>query len=241
LAYGITSGHARLANWRLLFLVEGLPTIIMAGFAFFFIPDSPEKAKFLTAEETEIVRSRTMRQAGTSAGVRVGDIKIKELLAFLLDAKAFLCGLICFSCNVSYSSLPVFLPTIIQDMGYTAINARGLTAPPSFAAFLFALITTRIADKTSQRTLVLFVTSCVGGIGYIILATVETVGVRYFATFLSSTGVFSTIPNILGLTLSKSLINTPETPFGITSIHKAGFQTIKVATLGEARLLCSST
>ena len=40
-----------------------------------------------------------------------------------------------FCVNVSYSSLPVFLPTIIQDMGYTSINAQGLSAPPSFAAF----------------------------------------------------------------------------------------------------------
>lgn len=203
LAYGITSGHARIANWRLLFLVEGLPTIAMAAVAFFFIPDSPERAKFLTAEEKSVVRSRAMRQVGTSADDRVGGVNIKDVLLVVFDLKAWLCGLMYFCGNVSYSSLPVFLPTIIQNMGYTAIDAQGLSAPPSFAAFLFAWITTWIADRTQQRTLVLFVTSVVGGVGYIILATVETVGVRYFATFLASAGVFSTIPNILGLTLSK--------------------------------------
>ncbi|GAW23172.1 hypothetical protein ANO14919_127220 [Xylariales sp. No.14919] len=202
LAYGITSGHSHLANWRLLFLVEGLPTVLLATVAFYFIPDSPEKARFLNAEEKEIVKARAMRQVGTDANARIGAPRLKDLGAVLVDWKAWLCALMYFSGNVTYSSLPVFLPTILKDMGYTAINAQGLSAPPSFAAFLCALITTWVADKTQQRCFVLFITSAVGGAGYIILATVETVGVRYFATFLASAGVFSTIPNILALTLN---------------------------------------
>src|SRR5208282_4565996 len=51
LAYGITSGHASIANWRLLFLVEGLPTIVMAPVTWFLLPDSPTSASFLTEEE----------------------------------------------------------------------------------------------------------------------------------------------------------------------------------------------
>ncbi|KAI0009542.1 MFS general substrate transporter [Xylariaceae sp. FL0662B] len=202
LAYGITSGHSHLTNWRLLFLVEGLPTVLMATVAFFFIPDSAEKAKFLTATEKDIVRARAMRQVGTDANARIGGFNLKDVGSVVIDLKAWLCGLMYFCGNVTYSSLPVFLPTILEDMGYTAINAQGLSAPPSFAAFLFALITTWIADKTQQRCLVLFITSAIGGAGYIILATVDTVGVRYFATFLASAGVFSTIPNILALTLN---------------------------------------
>lgn len=175
----------------------------MAAVAFFFIPDSPEKARFLTADEKNITRSRAVRQVGTNPDSRVGEFDIRDIWPVVIDAKVWMCGLIYFCGNVSYSSLPVFLPTILEDMGYTAINSQGLSAPPSFAAFLFALITTWIADKTQQRCLVVFCTSVVGGIGYIILATVNTVGVRYFATFLASAGVFSTIPNVLPLTLSK--------------------------------------
>ena len=108
-----------------------------------------------------------------------------------------------FSANVSYASLPVYLPTILADMGYSKINAQGLSAPPYFVAFLFALVTTSVADKTQQRAVVLMITSIIGGIGYVVLATVTTVGVRYFATFLAAAGVFSTIPNILAWTLSR--------------------------------------
>ena len=115
-----------------------------------------------------------------------------------------------FCANVSYASLPVYLPTILKNMGYSSINAQGLSAPPYFVAFLFALITTYLGDKTQQRGLVLIGTSLIGGIGYIVLATVKTVGVRYFATFLASAGVFSTIPNILAWTISQS--HSPSCP-----------------------------
>ena len=54
------------------------------------------------------------------------------------------------------------------------------------------------------------VLTTVGGIGYILLATVETVGVRYFGVFLAASGIFPSewLSPLLGdenrLTLSPS-------------------------------------
>lgn len=89
LAYGITNGHSHLENWRLLFLVEGLATVIMTPFAFFFIPDSPDKARFLNSEEREIIKSRSMRQVGTEPAVRIGGLNFTEFLSTLIDYKAW--------------------------------------------------------------------------------------------------------------------------------------------------------
>jgi sugar phosphate permease len=59
----ITSGNGyAIASWRLLFLVEGIPTILAGFAAFFLLPDSPEKAKFLTAEEKLVAKARGVRQ-----------------------------------------------------------------------------------------------------------------------------------------------------------------------------------
>jgi sugar phosphate permease len=90
LAYGITSGSPGLAKWRVLFLVEGLPTLCMAVVAFFFLPDSPEKARFLTEEERDVARSRGVKQAG--AGTRVGGINSKEVIDGLKDVKGWILG-----------------------------------------------------------------------------------------------------------------------------------------------------
>lgn len=97
LAYGVLHGHSHLRSWRLLFLVEGLPTIAMAPIAWFFIPDSPDKARFLNSQEKAIVKSRAVRQTGHVH--RVGGLKVKELFATLLDLKAWLLA-VCHICPV---------------------------------------------------------------------------------------------------------------------------------------------
>ena len=102
-----------------------------------------------------------------------------------------------FSCNVSYSSLPVFLPTILKEMGFSAVNAQGLSAPPFFVSFLVTCLSTWIADRTQQRGLMIIFLSLVAGIGYIILATAHSTGAKYFAVFLAASGVFPAIGNIL--------------------------------------------
>lgn len=115
LAYGITAGNPGIARWRLLFLVEGAPVLVMAVVTYFVMPNSPKEAWFLTEEEKQVALARTMRQAGKAE--RRGALNFKELGATFLDIKSWVTPLIYFSCNVSFASLPVFLPTILQDMG----------------------------------------------------------------------------------------------------------------------------
>lgn len=88
LAYGITSGHSQLANWRLLFLVEGIPTILAAPLAWFYLPDSPTTAKFLTEEEKEVARARVIRQHGHQPK-GAHRVSMKEIGLTLLDPKAW--------------------------------------------------------------------------------------------------------------------------------------------------------
>lgn len=93
LAYGITSGHSKLANWRLLFLVEGIPTLLLAPVAFFFLPDSPVHARFLSEEEKLIAKARGVRQVGEVE--RVGSLDWKDVGATLMDLKAWVTAVSC--------------------------------------------------------------------------------------------------------------------------------------------------
>lgn len=98
---------------------------------------------------------------------------------------------------MAFSSLPVFLPTILTDMGFSSVNAQGLTAPPYFVAFITVIGTTYLADRTQQRGVVIAILTAIGGIGYVILATTKSVGARYFGVFLAAAGIFPAIGNVL--------------------------------------------
>lgn len=90
LAYGITSGHPSIAKWRVLFLVEGLPTIVMAAVAYFYLPDSPEKAKFFDEDERRVAIARSVCQAGAST--RIGGVDWMDFWRGLTDIKAWFTG-----------------------------------------------------------------------------------------------------------------------------------------------------
>lgn len=88
-------------------------------------------------------------------------------------------------------------------MGFTAVKAQGLTAPPFLLAFLVTLAASYIADKTQQRGIMVMVLSAIGGVGYIMLAVAKSVGARYTGVFLAAAGIFPAIANILPWVLSK--------------------------------------
>lgn len=102
-----------------------------------------------------------------------------------------------FSCNVSFSSLPVFLPTILTEMHFSPIDAQGLSAPPYFFSFLVVLVSTYFADRHGQRGFTVITLSLIGATGYIILAATEATGPRYFGVYLAAAGIYPTIINIL--------------------------------------------
>lgn len=61
----------------------------MAPVTFFFLPDSPEKARFLTEEEKRVAKSRGVRQSGQEERRSGSALNPKEILGALTDPKAW--------------------------------------------------------------------------------------------------------------------------------------------------------
>ena len=59
-------------------------------------------------------------------------------------------------------------------MGFSAVDALGLTAPLLFLPFLAALSATWFTDRTQQGSFIIISLDTVDGIGYDLLATVKT-------------------------------------------------------------------
>lgn len=169
----------------------------MAPVAYFFLPDTPQHARFLTETEKEAAAARGVRQVGRAPSTRVGSIDWQDVMATVRDPKPWLTAFMYFSCNVSYASLPVFVPTILNQMGFGGVQAQGLSAPPFFLSAVVTVLTTWVADRTRQRGLMIAGLSVVAGAGYVMLATCKGVAARYAGVFLAAAGVFPAIGNIL--------------------------------------------
>lgn len=83
--------HIPIASWRILFLLEGFPSIIVAVFVFLNIPDSPESAKYLIPRERRVARLRLRKEDNVSGkGSRKGGLKWREMRETVLDPKSYL-------------------------------------------------------------------------------------------------------------------------------------------------------
>ena len=61
-------GVANLAGWRWIFILEGAVTVLSGLFVPWLLPDSPERANWLTLEEKRFLRHRLEQDSGTKAG-----------------------------------------------------------------------------------------------------------------------------------------------------------------------------
>ncbi|KAF5872191.1 putative major facilitator superfamily transporter protein [Botrytis fragariae] len=135
LAWGIVKLGERspIAPWRLLFLVEGFPSVLVALFAWHHIPDSPNTASYLTTREKKIARLRLRHEVTSSPNSKTkpsSGLKIKEVLLTFRDPKVYLTALMFFFSNMAFSSMPIFLPTILTHMGHSPSTSQALSAPP---------------------------------------------------------------------------------------------------------------
>ena len=92
LAWIITkaSEGSPIAPWRMLFLVEGFPSMIVAVFAWYYIPDSPGTARYFTRREREVATRRLRKEKTTEAetGQKTG-LNFREIAFTLADPKCY--------------------------------------------------------------------------------------------------------------------------------------------------------
>ena len=91
LAWVITSlgQHGPIAPWRLLFLIEGFPSVLVAVFAWIHIPDSPDKAAYLTRRERRVAKLRLRKEVNSTNQAESMGLKWTEVGQTLLDPKCY--------------------------------------------------------------------------------------------------------------------------------------------------------
>ncbi|KAH8880869.1 MFS general substrate transporter [Thozetella sp. PMI_491] len=192
-AYGGALGYAcllvksHLASWRILFLIEGLPTLIMVAVAFFFFPDNLKKCKFLSERQKEIA-IHLISQGQVADTEKHEGLRIKEWLAAFTDWRSYVPGVMYFGCNVSFSSLPLFVPTIIAEIGtFSNVQSNGLSAPPYLLTFILILICSFASDRLRLRGPFVCFFGFLSAIGFILLATTTGPAPRYLGIYFAIT------------------------------------------------------
>ncbi|KAK6435038.1 hypothetical protein LTR95_008773 [Oleoguttula sp. CCFEE 5521] len=187
-------------SWPWIFFVEGAMTILVALAAFFFLPDTPGKAKFLTEEEQWYI-THVLREdlGGATSESKVDDEKFSwsAVRMALLNVNTIGLSLNFFLILIPIYSYSLFLPSIISGLGYKRITAQLFTVPPNFLAFLMVLIASWTSDRIKMRGPLIAVGLTLAAIGYILQLASHTSGAKYVGTFFVAAGMFPCSPLVL--------------------------------------------
>lgn len=138
-----------LSGWRWMYLAEGAPAVLLGVIIFFYLPDSPKEARWLSPVQRAWLTGELEREA---ASIRmVGSSTFRHVWT---DARVWLLCIVWFSILLGFYALQYWLPLAVQQIsGEHLTNAEvGLiSALPWVGAVLGTWINSRHSDKTQER------------------------------------------------------------------------------------------
>jgi D-galactonate transporter len=142
-------GIGGMHGWQWLFVVEGLPTVLMGFLLYRMLPDKPSRAPWLNDVAKALVQSLldADHQGDSKAGHHRG-----KLAAALTDPKTYVLAFVYFCCACAVYTVTFWLPTMIKGLGIAQIGTIGwYTAVPYVFGALGVLVISRSSDRFKER------------------------------------------------------------------------------------------
>jgi ACS family tartrate transporter-like MFS transporter len=135
-------GIGDLHGWQWLFLIQGLPAVLLAFVVFFILPDNPSQARWLDDAERNVIAE------SLAVGTPPPDRSVGQALC---DPQLMLLGLAGLGSGIALYGINLWLPQIIQAMGFSN-RATGFAAALPYAASIVAMIAwARLSDARGER------------------------------------------------------------------------------------------
>ncbi|WP_454689398.1 MFS transporter [Achromobacter aloeverae] len=191
------NGLFGLKGWQAMFVLEGLPAVILGVITLRYLVNRPEEdTKWLTPEERTwlIAKLDQERQAGAASSRH-------DLAAMFRDPRVWLLTIVYMFNGIAVYGVIMWLPQIVKQLGnLTTVQTGFISAIPFIFAGIGLIVVARHSDRTGERKFHTAMGGLVGGI-FLALSTYASsplmglVLLCICAFFLwSYMGVFWTLP-----------------------------------------------
>src|ERR1700742_1937502 len=148
-------------GWQWLFLLEGIPSVIVGILGFIVLDDRISKAKWLTKEEQQLLESQVSAEEATKH-----DMPIREVLT---NGRVLMFSLTYFSFVMGLYGVSFWLPTIIKSTGVTDSFVIGVLSAIPFAAAVVAMVfVAKSADRNRERRWHIALPAFAGAVGLVL-------------------------------------------------------------------------
>jgi ACS family tartrate transporter-like MFS transporter len=138
-------GTYGLSGWQWLFLVEGVPAVILGVVVFFYLPDRPETARWLTPAERDALVVDVAHEHQRANHKR-------PILAALTNPIIWQLGFIFLLAAVTFYGYSFWSPLVIKSLsGVSDLDVGLISAAISVATIFFMLLNSAHSDRRDER------------------------------------------------------------------------------------------
>jgi MFS family permease len=181
-------GWHGLEGWQWLFLLEGLPAVVLGFVVLAYLTDSPDKAEWLAPAQRQWLTER-IRNEHKATGERhsVG------LRAALTHPTVWLLALILFACQTGNYGLQFWIPEIVKGLsGYGNLATSMISALPYAAAAVAMIAIAASSDRTGERFLHIAIPSAIAAVGFMACAYLTALVPAMIALTIAAMGDLGT-------------------------------------------------
>jgi len=188
-------GTFGLDGWQWMFVIEGLPTVLVALAVPWLLVDQPRQARWLTGEEKDAL-ARRIADDEPDRDMRPPR-KAREVVA---DSRVLRLVYVYFAIQIGVYGVSFWLPSLVGRIrGLSDLGVGTISALPWVFALLGVIVLPYLSDRTGNRRgplLLALTLTALGLIGGVLLPPVLAVGALCVAAFgfLGAQPVFWTIP-----------------------------------------------
>jgi len=197
------NGLAGLAGWKWLFILEGLPTVLLGIAMLLTLVDRPEQAAWLSQEERQIIRERISAERREK--------EMQRLWPALTDIRVLILAGVQFGFTVGAYGAVIWLPQIIQGAHLSNLQVGFVTSACYVLATIGMIVWAARVDRTGRKIDSLTLTCLTSAVG-LALAIVS----KNFWLSLSWLSL-----GLLGITAARAIFWTIPTRF-LTGLAAAG-------------------
>lgn len=181
-------------SWEMIFLIEGLITMVIAIVGYFTLTDSFRTARWLTEDEKRFLEAR-LKSELVGQKELVDTTRRKLFWKGITSTTSLCCALMFLLDNIAVQGTAVFLPTVVRGLfpapKYTVIDQQLLTVPPNIAGAISTLAFAYCSAKFRIRSAFIISGSLLMTLGYAMLLASRNLHVRYAASFFATSGAFT--------------------------------------------------
>jgi len=181
-------GHLGLKGWQWLFIVEGLPAVILGFVVLVFLTDKPSQARWLKPEQREWLSARI--ESEHVAAQKKHGFSVRQALQ---HPTVWLLALIMFCCQAGSYGLTFWVPTIVKGLsGFTNIEVGFFSAVPYVAAAAGMVLISRSSDRSGERFMHVAIPTAIGALGFIATGLLQSPVPALIALTVAAVGDYGT-------------------------------------------------